>query len=302
MEIVKPNTNIDFLKIKNVFIAVSLVLIVVGIGSMVVHKGLNFGIDFAGGTLVQLKFNEAADIGKIRKGLKGIDLGESVIQEYGSPEEVIIRVEKSTEKLENLSKRITDAMATTFGQDAFVIERVEVVGPQVGKDLRAKALRALLFAMIGILIYITFRFEFSFAVGAVLALIHDVLITVGIFSLLNKEFTLPIIAALLTIVGYSLNDTIVVFDRIRERMKLKKKETYEDTINRSINMTLSRTLLTSLTTFVVVLALFLLGGEVIHDFSFALIIGVLVGTYSSIFIASPTLVLFHNKFSKAAKA
>ncbi len=301
MEIIKPNTNIDFLKMKMIFLAVSLALIVIGIGSIVLHKGLNYGIDFAGGTLVQLKFNDAADIRKIREGLKGVDLGESVIQEYGSPEEVIIRVEKSSEDLQNLSDKITEALGKTFGEGAFIVERVEVVGPQVGQDLRTKALRALLFAMIGILIYITFRFEFRFAVGAVLALIHDVFITVGIFSLLNKEFTLPIIAALLTIVGYSLNDTIVVFDRIRERMKLKKKETYEETINQSINQTLGRTLLTSLTTLVVVLALFFLGGEVIHDFSFALIVGIMVGTYSSIFIASPTLVLF-QRFAKPAKA
>jgi preprotein translocase subunit SecF len=301
MDIIKPNTNIDFLKMKKIFLAVSLSLIVIGIGSIVLHKGLNYGIDFSGGTLVQLKFNDAADIRKIREGLKEIDLGESVIQEYGSPEEVIIRVEKSSENLQNLSDKITEALGKTFGEGAFIVERVEVVGPQVGQDLRTKALRALLFAMIGILIYITFRFEFRFAVGAVLALIHDVFITVGLFSLLNKEFTLPIIAALLTIVGYSLNDTIVVFDRIRERMKLKKKETYEETINQSINQTLGRTLLTSLTTLVVVLALFILGGEVIHDFSFALIVGIFVGTYSSIFIASPTLVLF-QRFAKPAKA
>ncbi len=300
MEIIKPDTNIDFLKMKNLFVTLSVVLILIGIGSIIAHKGLNYGIDFAGGTLLQLKFNEKADIGKIRESLKGIDLGDSVIQEYGSPEEVIIRVEESSESLQNLSDLITEALEQTFGKDAFIVERVEVVGPQVGQDLRSKAFRALLFAMIGILIYITFRFEFRFAVGAVLALLHDVIITVGIFSLLGKEFTLPIIAALLTIVGYSLNDTIVVFDRIRERMKLKKKESYEATINQSINMTLGRTLLTSLTTLVVVLALFLLGGEVIHDFAFAMIVGIFVGTYSSIFIASPTLVVF-QRFAKPSK-
>lgn len=299
MEIIKPNTNINFLQLKRAFIAVSLALIVIGLGSVAVRGGLNYGIDFAGGTLVQLKFNDPADIGKIREGLKEIDLGESVIQEYGSPQEVLIRVEKSNEGLQNLSDLITEALTGIFGNEAFTVERLEVVGPQVGHDLRVKAIRALLFAMIGILIYITVRFEFRFAVGAVLALLHDVVITVGIFSLLNKEFSLPIIAALLTIVGYSLNDTIVVFDRIRERLKLKKKEDYEETINQSINQTLGRTLLTSLTTLVVVLALFFLGGEVIHDFAFALIIGIFVGTYSSIFVASPTLVLF-QRYSKPA--
>jgi len=301
MEIIKPNTNIDFLKKKMLFIAISLAIIVVGIGSIAAHKGLNYGIDFAGGTLVQLKFKDAADISKIRSSLKGIDLGESVIQEYGSPEEVMIRVEKSSESMKNLSDLIKDGLAKEFGGDAFIVERVEVVGPQVGHDLRAKALLALLYAMIGVLIYITVRFEFRFAVGAIVALVHDVLITVGVFSLLNKEFTLPIIAAVLTIVGYSLNDTIVVFDRIRERFALKRKEAYEETINRSINETLSRTLLTSLTTLIVVAILLVLGGEVIHDFAFALTVGVLVGTYSSIFIASPVLVYF-QKFSQPAKS
>ncbi|MDX1765033.1 MAG: protein translocase subunit SecF, partial [bacterium] len=250
---------------------------------------------------VQLKFNEAADIGKIRDSLKGIDLGDSVIQEFGSPEEVLVRVEKSSEGLKNLSDVITGALHGTFGTDAFSVERVEVVGPQVGQDLRRKALLALLYAMIGILIYITLRFELRFAVGANLALIHDVLITVGVFSVLNKEFNLPIIAAVLTIVGYSLNDTIVIFDRIRERLALKKKEVFETTVNESISQTLGRTLLTSLTTLLVVLALFFFGGEVIHDFAFALIIGVFVGTYSTVFIASASVVFLHN-YQKPAKA
>jgi preprotein translocase subunit SecF len=301
MELIKPDTRINFQKSRKLFIAISAALILFGLGSILVQGGLNYGIDFAGGTLVQLKFDAPADIGKIRDALKGIDLGDSVIQEFGSPREVIIRVEKSSESLENLSDQITGALATAFGQDAFTVERVEVVGPQVGHDLQRKALLALLYALIGVLIYITIRFEFRFAVGAILALIHDVLMTVGVFSVLNKEFTLPIIAAILTIVGYSLNDTIVLFDRIRERLRLKAKETYEATINTSINLTLSRTLLTSLTTLIVVLALFFLGGEVIHDFAFALTIGVVVGTYSSIFIASPTLLLFH-KYAKPAKA
>ncbi len=301
MELIKPDTRVNFQKNRKIFIAFSTALILFGLGSILVRGGLNYGIDFAGGTLVQLKFDAPADIGKIRDALKGIDLGESVIQEFGSPREVIIRVEKSSASLENLSDHITGALATAFGQDAFTVERVEVVGPQVGRDLQRKALLALLYALIGVLIYITIRFEFRFAVGAILALVHDVLFTVGVFSVLNKEFTLPIIAAILTIVGYSLNDTIVLFDRIRERLRLKAKETYEATINKSINLTLSRTLLTSLTTLIVVLALFFLGGEVIHDFAFALTIGVVVGTYSSIFIASPTLLLF-DKYAKPAKA
>ncbi len=299
MEIIKPDTHFDFLKRKAIFISISILLILSGVVSIFMRGGLNYGIDFAGGTLVQLKFKQPANIGEIRESLKKIDLGESVIQEYGTPEEVLIRVEKSSQGLKNLSDRITESLHKAFGKKSFIVERVEVVGPQVGRDLREKALLALLYAIIGVLIYITFRFEFRFAVGAVLALVHDVLITVGVFSLLNKEFTLPIVAAVLTIIGYSLNDTIVVFDRIRERFRLKKKEGYEVTVNRSINETLSRTLLTSLTTLVVVVALFFLGGEVIHDFAFALIVGIVVGTYSSIFIASPIVVVF-QRFTKTA--
>ncbi|NOY53593.1 MAG: protein translocase subunit SecF [Deltaproteobacteria bacterium] len=298
MEIIRPNTNFDFLSKKVFFIGVSVLIILVGIGSIVVHKGLNYGIDFAGGTLMQLKFKEPADIGKIRESLKEV-VGESVIQEYGSPDEVMIRVEQS-KKGNQLADKIKKGLIQTFGKDSFIVDRVGVVGPQVGHDLREKAFFALLYAMLGVLIYITLRFEFRFAVGAIVALVHDVLITVGVFSLLNKEFTLPIIAAVLTIVGYSLNDTIVVFDRIRERFALKRKESYEETINRSINETLSRTILTSLTTLIVVIILLFLGGEVIHDFAFALTVGIVVGTYSSIFIASPILVIF-QKFAKPAR-
>ncbi len=301
MELINPNIDIDFLKYRKIFITVSIAFIAIGLVSILARGGLNYGIDFAGGTLVQLKFNEAADIGKIRESLQGIELGDSVIQEFGSPEEILIRVEKSSESLKNLSDVITEALQGSFGADAFIVERVEVVGPQVGKDLRRKALLALLYAMIGTLIYITFRFELRFALGANLALIHDVLITVGVFSLLNKEFNLPIIAAVLTIVGYSLNDTIVIFDRIRERLALKKKEKFEVTVNQSISQTLGRTILTSLTTLIVVLALYFFGGEVIHDFAFALIIGVVVGTYSTVFIASTTVVFFHN-YRKPVKA
>jgi len=301
MELINPNINIDFLKYRKIFITISIAFIAIGLVSILARGGLNYGIDFAGGTLVQLKFNEAADIGKIRESLQGIELGDSVIQEFGSPEEILIRVEKSSESLKNLSDVITEVLQGSFGADAFIVERVEVVGPQVGKDLRRKALLALLYAMIGTLIYITFRFELRFALGANLALIHDVLITVGVFSLLNKEFNLPIIAAVLTIVGYSLNDTIVIFDRIRERLALKKKEKFEVTVNQSISQTLGRTILTSLTTLIVVLALYFFGGEVIHDFAFALIIGVVVGTYSTVFIASTTVVFFHN-YRKPVKA
>jgi len=301
MEIIKPDININFVKKMWIGVVASWTMILIGIGSIMWHGGLNYGIDFKGGTLVELKFNAPADISKIRQSLKEINLGDSVIQEYGSPDEIMIRLEKSSEGKGSVADLVTESLQKSYGKDAFAVQRVEEVGPQVGRDLQLKALKALAFSLVALLIYITFRFEFRFALGATLATIHDVLITIGVFSLLNKEFNLPIIAALLTIVGYSLNDTIVVCDRIRERMKLKKKETFDETINQSINQTLSRTILTSLTVFIVVVILFFLGGEVIHDFAFALIVGVVVGTYSSIFVATP-VVVFLDRFVKPAKA
>lgn len=301
MELIRPDININFVKMMWIGVVASWTVILIGIGSIMWHGGLNYGIDFKGGTLVELKFNAPPNIDKIRQSLKEINLGDSVIQEYGSPEDIMIRLEKSSEGKGSISDLVTEALQKSYGKDAFAVQRVEEVGPQVGRDLQFKALKALAFSMVALLIYITFRFEFRFALGATLATIHDVLITIGVFSLLNKEFNLPIIAALLTIVGYSLNDTIVVCDRIRERMKMKKKETFEETINQSINQTLSRTILTSFTVFIVVVILFFFGGAVIHDFAFAMIVGVVVGTYSSIFVATPVVVVF-ERFAKPAKA
>ncbi|MDO9515649.1 MAG: protein translocase subunit SecF, partial [Syntrophales bacterium] len=190
--------------------------------------------------------------------------------------------------------RITEALSTSYGREDFEIRRIEVVGPKVGSDLRQKGLLAMLYAVIGILLYVTWRFELRYAVGAIVALIHDVVITVGVFSILGKEFTLPIIAALLTIIGYSLNDTIVVYDRMRENIKGARNQPLKEVINSSVNQTLSRTVLTSGTTLLVVLALFFLGGAVIHDFAFALLVGIVVGTYSSIFVASPTVLVWET--------
>ena len=190
--------------------------------------------------------------------------------------------------------KVRDNLGDRFGQDEVTLELVEMVGPQVGADMRRKGLLSIVYAMVGILIYITFRFQFRFALGAIAALIHDILITIVVFSLFGKEFTLPVVAALLTIIGYSLNDTIVVYDRIRENVRRSPRDALAGVINTSINQTLSRTILTSGTTFMVLLCLFFLGGEVIHDFSFALLVGVVVGTYSSIYIASPVLLIGQN--------
>jgi preprotein translocase subunit SecF len=204
-------------------------------------------------------------------------------------------VEKSEEKLEEIGTKVKNSLIGKFQADDILVERVEMVGPKVGKDLREKAILSIIYAIIGIVIYISWRFELQYAIAAIIALVHDVLVTVGAFSLADKEFTLVIVAAFLTIIGYSLNDTIVVFDRIRENMRRKGKASLSDVINMSINQTLSRTILTSGTTLLVVVALFFRGGEIIHDFSFALIVGVIVGTYSSIFIASVFLVYWENR-------
>ncbi len=295
MELIKPGTNLDFVgKMKPAF-SLSLALIVISVLSVLLHGGLTMGIDFAGGTLVQLKFQKPATVEQIREALREVNLQDSVIQHFGyEGNEFLVKTASSTSELKGFSDTIEEALATGFAREDFEVRRVEMVGPKVGSDLRQKGLLSILYAMIGILIYITWRFEFRYAVGAVAALFHDVIITVGIFSLLGKEFTLPIVAALLTIIGYSLNDTIVVFDRIRENRRANIRGDLALTVNSSINQTLSRTLLTAGTTLLVVGALFFLGGAVIHDFAFALIVGIVVGTYSSIFIASPVILLWER--------
>ncbi len=291
MEFIKPGVNIDFIGKRKLFISISIALIVIGLISIAIRGGLKYGIDFAGGTIIQIKFKKDISISDLRKVIK-----KAKIQNFGdSKSEYLIKypISKSnTEKLQNQLRKILDKK---FGKDTYIIRRVEMVGPKIGKDLRRKGVLAIIIALIGILIYVTLRFEFRFALGAVLALFHDVMITLGIFSILNKEFDLTVLAAFLTIVGYSLNDTIIVFDRIRENMGKFLKSDFPSIINRSVNETLSRTILTSGTTMFVVLALFLFGGGVIHDFALALLIGIIVGTYSSIYIASPLVLLFEKK-------
>jgi preprotein translocase subunit SecF len=293
MEFIKSGSNVNFVgKMKKAF-TISLVMIVISVASVIMHGGLNYGIDFAGGTLVQIKFQKEPPVDGVRSAFRTIGLENSIIQSFGI-NEVVIRTAESSSDPKGLSGKIDDALSGAFGKGSYEIRRVEVVGPKVGKDLTRKALLAIVFSWIGMLIYISWRFEFRYAVGGILALVHDVIITVGVFSILNKEFDLTIIAALLTIIGFSINDTIVVFDRIRENVRKNVKQTLGDTINASINQTLSRTILTSFTVFIVVAVLFFLGGAVIHDFAFALMVGVVVGTYSSIFIASPIVLAWEN--------
>ena len=295
MEIFKRLTKFDFMGKSRTAIMLSGAVILIGIISIIFHGGLKYGIDFAGGTLIQLKFKNPPAIEEIRDGLRTIGMGDSTIQEFGSENHVLIRVQRSNEKLEEVGTRVKQSLSGKFAAEDIVVERVEMVGPKVGKDLREKAVLSIIYAIIGIVLYISWRFEFQYAIAAIIALIHDVMVTMGAFSLLDKEFTLVVVAAFLAIIGYSLNDTIVVFDRIRENMRRRGKTSLVEVINLSINQTLSRTILTSGTTLMVVMALFFLGGEIIHDFSFALLIGIIVGTYSSIFIASGFLVYWADR-------
>jgi len=292
LEIIKPGININFMHIKKYALLFSGALILVSAISLLLHSGPNYGIDFMGGTLVQIRFKEPITASDIRSQINIAKVDTVLIQRFGPVEnhEFLLRMAQSSEDLQGLSGKIREALEQKFGMGNLEVRRVEMVGPKVGKDLRRKGAWAMIYALGGILIYIAWRFEFKYAIGAIVALIHDVAITVGAFSLTNREISLPIIAAILTIIGYSLNDTIVVYDRIRENSRKRRREAFQQVINKSINETLSRTTLTALTTLFVVIALFILGGGIINDFAFALLVGITVGTYSSIFIASPILI------------
>ncbi len=345
MQFIKPDVNFDFIGRRKFAYGVSLGMIIISVVSLILHGGPKLGIDFAGGTLIQVKFPSPAKIADIKTGLQAAGLGRSSVQQFGDlkEHEFLIRTESAEVTAEGFGTEVKKALDSETGGNV-EIRRIEMVGPQVGEDLREKALFAMFYALLFITIYISGRFELKwivsgvvaaaligavyvfnlfdvsipfliiaalmvtlilfwflelkYAMGAIVALIHDVTITVGLFSLFDKEFTLPIIAALLTIIGYSLNDTIIVFDRIRENFRKYHKNPLEVILNRSINETLSRTTLTSLTTLFVVITLFVLGGGIIHDFAFALIVGIVVGTYSSIFVASPILLAWQGRERK----
>jgi len=295
------NTNFEFIDHRRKAFIVSAVLILIGLVSILFHKGLNYSIDFVGGSILEVRFDEPVSTGDIRSSVASTGVGTFEVQKFGDPREILIRVEKSSESGE-LGSTLLAAFERDFADRRVEIRREESVGPRIGAELRQKAFLAILFALLGILIYISFRFEFRFAVAAVIALIHDVLITLGVFSIFDMEISLAVIAAFLTIVGYSLNDTIVVFDRIREDLRLYSRQPYDRVLNTAINRTLSRTILTSSTTLVVVLFLIFIGGSVIRDFSVALLVGVLIGTYSSMYVASPVLVEWFNWAAARTKA
>ncbi len=290
MELFRHKTAYRFMEKSKIFLAISLSLMLISY-YLLFSKGLNLGIDFAGGTIVQVKYENKAPIPEMRKAFENIPtLASSTITEFGSDDEVIIRIKTSSGEL---TKDIGDLVHETLQKTGnFKIRRVDMVGAKVGGELREKGLTSLILVLIGILIYVSIRFEWRFALASIFALIHDVTIALGAISLFQVEVNLDTLAALLTILGYSLNDTIIVFDRIREGLVKYKNIILKHIINESITSTLSRTTLTSLTTFFVVLTLFLFGGEIIYGFSFTLLVGVIVGTYSSIFVASPTLIIF----------
>jgi preprotein translocase subunit SecF len=343
MEFIKPDINIDFIGRRKVAHYLSGALIFITLVLMLFRGGPNYGVDFAGGILIQVRFNQQITPDEIRNALREIAMEDSLIQEFGEKgaNEYLIRVSKEDVELSGLSREIKGILDGTFGERNVELRRVDMVGPKIGEDLREKALFAIFYALLFMVIYISGRFEYKwtvsiimaaslafgvyiiaalglsvlwliavallitigmcwflqleYALGAIIALFHDVIITMGAFAFTNREVTLPVVAALLTIVGYSLNDTIVVFDRIRENYRRYRGRNLPEVINRSINETLSRTLLTSATTLIVVACLFILGGGVIHDFAFALLIGIIVGTYSSIFVASPVLLIWSGK-------
>ena len=287
MQFLSGQTNIDFMGKRKLAIIFSGLLLLISIGSLVT-QGLNFGIDFTGGTMIEVAYEQTADLEQIRTSLKSNGY-DAIVQNFGSIHEVLIRL--PVIESANMAELSTDVLAILQADSPSELDvrRIEFVGPQVGEELTEQGGLAMLYALFGILIYVSFRFEYRFAIGSVAALVHDVLITLGVFSVFQFEFDLTVLAAILAIIGYSLNDTIVVFDRIRETFLRQRKGSPEEIVNRALNDTLSRTLMTSLTTLLVVISLFIFGGEVIHAFSIALILGIVVGTYSSVYIASNVL-------------
>lgn len=306
MEFFKYTRTFNFMGKSKIAMIFSIVLLLASY-TLLATKGLNYGVDFAGGTIVQVKYDKAAPINDMRNKLKSNHIFDNAsITEFGSPDEVVIRMKSTTGSVTvDIGDETREALK---GSGNFEIRRVDIVGPKVGSELKEKGIMSLLLAVFGILIYVAFRFEWRFAVASIMALVHDVSIALGAITLVGLDVNLDVLAALLTILGYSLNDTIIVFDRIREGVTNSKNVELSEVINESITRTLARTTLTSLTTFFVVFTLFMFGGEIIHSFAFTLLVGVIIGTYSSIFVASPILLWFgfdvknyHSKLADKAK-
>jgi preprotein translocase subunit SecF len=292
MELIKPGINLDFVGKIKYAVVFSVTMIIIGITSVILHGGLNPGIDFAGGSIIQVKFQKDVSADQIRTALKSTKLESSIIQQFGV-KEFLIRTSESFSDQKMLAANVEQPLTTVFNKE-YEIRRVEVVGSKVGADFKRKAVVAVILSWLAMLIYVGCRFEFRYALGGILALVHDVIITIGAVSIMNMEFTISILAALIFIIGFSINDTIVILDRVRENVKLNPKKMLGDIINLSINQTLSRTILTSLTVFLTVLSLYIFGGTVIRDFAFSMLVGVVIGTYSSVYIACTIVLLFEN--------
>jgi preprotein translocase SecF subunit len=292
LKLVPENTSIPFVAYRKAAFAFSLLIVLASI-ALVFTKGLNFGIDFKGGTMIEIETPEAADISAIRTQLNGLGLGDVQVQTFGAPNDVLIRIQSQGGE-PGSDQQVVELVKQELGESV-QYRRVEVVGPKVSGELVNSGVTAVVLAVALMLIYVWFRFEWQFSIGAVLALVHDVITTIGIFSLLQIEFSLPIIAAILTIVGYSMNDTVVVYDRVRENLRKYKRMDLGELIDKAINETLTRTTMTALTTLLALFALYIFGGEVIRGFTFAMIWGVIIGTYSSIFVAAPVLLILGVK-------
>jgi len=290
MQLISKVPNIDFMSKSSLALKVSSVILLVCVAS-IIFRGLNLGIDFTGGTLIEVGYEETADLTKVRSALAEASFNDAVVQHFGTSKDVLVRIAPREDlSSAQLSSKLLEILQTTSDTEVSM-RRVEFVGPQIGDELIEKGGMAMLIALLCILVYVWIRFEKRFSVGSIAALVHDVVFTLGMFSLFQLEFDLTVLAALLAVIGYSLNDTIVVFDRVRENFRIIRKGTPVEVVNKSINQTLARTVMTSLTTLLVLIALFTFGGELIHGFATALIIGVVVGTYSSIYIATSTTLL-----------
>lgn len=299
MELIRPDTRFDFIGKKNFTLWVSAIAILISLGSIFFHGGLKYGVDFAGGILLQIKFSKAVDISEVRNALEAIGSKDAMVQKFGGENEFLIRGEKASGDLEEMSRKMQSSLQGQFKDNALEIRRAEVVGPKVGRDLKEKAIWATALSFLAILVYVAFRFrQLSYGFGGIVALFHDIVVTFGAISILNIEFSLNVLAVILTIIGFSINDTIVIFDRVRENIKKMRKDSLETIFNTSINECLGRTILTSGTVMMVVLILFFFGGPVIHDFTTALIVGLISGTYSTVYIASPVVLLWDKYISK----
>ncbi|MAR78178.1 MAG: protein translocase subunit SecF [Gammaproteobacteria bacterium] len=291
-KLIKNNLNLNFLGKRNIAITLSSFLIIISLFSFI-FKGLNWGIDFSSGYIVQIQFEQDVKVSEIRDNFIKSGIDDALIQYYGSSNEILVKLkENSNFERNNINEFLNKSLSKDY---QFKIMKLEFVGSQIGSELREKGEWAMLVALLSILVYIGFRFEFLFGIGAIFALIHDVIITLGFFSLLQIEFNLSVLSAILAVIGYSLNDTIVVYDRIRENIRTIKSDSYIDILNKSINQTLSRTIITSFTTLFVLFSLLILGGSAVYYFALAMIIGILVGTYSSIYIAGTSLYLLDAK-------